>query len=178
MTRSFSLKISAWDKIIVDDDSEKLIGISGLFLPGPSSGEVRPQRAPVINWKQQAQRVHKEAHVFYFVFRHPRTRWYTKCVAACSAGYLLSPVQLIPSFIPLIGFLDDFLILFLGARVVRKLTPPDVLAECHELADAAETRRKEEIRSTAAIVTSAVIATVWIGGAIIASLLMAAYFRH
>jgi uncharacterized membrane protein YkvA (DUF1232 family) len=162
----------------VDDNSEKLIGISGLYLPGPSSEEVRPQRAPVINWKQQAQRVHKEARVFYFVFKHPRTRWYTKCVAACSAGYLLSPVQLIPSFIPLIGFLDDFLILFLGARLVRKLTPPDVLAECHELADAAETRRKEEIRSTAAIVTSVVIATVWIGGAIIASLLMAAYFRH
>lgn len=136
------------------------------------------QRAPVISWKQQAQRVHKEAHVFYFVFKHPRTRWYTKCVAACSAGYLLSPVQLIPSFIPLIGFLDDFLILFWGARVIRKLTPPDVLAECRELADAAETRRKEEIRSTAAIVTCAIIATVWIGGAIIASLLMAAYFRR
>ena len=161
-----------------NDDSANVASISSLSLPGPSSEEVQPQPAPVISWKQQAQRLHKEAHVFYFVFKHPRTRWYTKCVAACSAGYLLSPVQLIPSFIPLIGFLDDFLILFLGAKVVRKLTPPNVLAECDELADAAETRRKEEIRSTAAIVTSVVIATVWIGGAIIASVLMAAYIRH
>jgi uncharacterized membrane protein YkvA (DUF1232 family) len=162
----------------VDGDSEKLIEISGLYLPGPSTEEVPPQPAPVISWKQQAQKLHKEAHVFYFVFKHPRTRWYTKCVAACSAGYLLSPVQLIPSFIPLIGFLDDFLILFLGAKVIRKLTPPDVLAECRELADAAETRRKEEIRSAAAIVTCAVIATVWIGGAILASALMVACFHH
>jgi uncharacterized membrane protein YkvA (DUF1232 family) len=162
----------------VNDDSVNLPRTSSRSLPGPSSEEVRPQPPVAIGWKQQAQRLHKEAHVFYFIFKHPRTRWYTKCVAACTAGYLLSPVQLIPSFIPLIGFLDDFLILFLGAKVIRQLTPPDVLAECHELADAAETRRKEEIRSTAAIVTSVVIATVWIGGAIVASVLMAAYFRH
>jgi len=166
------------NQVIVDDDSEKLTRISGRFLPGPCSEEVQPQPKPAMSWKQQALRVHKEAHVFYFVFKHPRTRWYTKCVAACSAGYLLSPVQLIPSFIPLIGFLDDFLILFLGAKLTRKLTPPDVLAECRELADAAETRRKEEIRSRATVVTSVVIATVWIGGAIIASVLMLAYFRH
>ena len=165
-------------KVIVDNDSENLTGMSGLFLSQPSSKDVPLQPAPAISWKQQAQRLHKEAHLFYFVFKHPRTRWYTKCVAACSAGYLLSPVQLIPSFIPLIGFLDDFLILFLGAKAIRKLTPPDVLVECRELADAAETRRKEEIRSRATMITSVVIATVWIGGAIIASALLLAYFRH
>ena len=131
-----------------------------------------------MRWKQQAQRVHKEAHVFYLVFKHPCTPWYARCLAACTAGYLLSPVQLIPSFIPLIGFLDDFLVLFFGAKVVRKLTPPRVLAECSALADAAETRRKEEMRSRAAVVTAVAIATVWIGGAILASVLMAAYFRR
>jgi uncharacterized membrane protein YkvA (DUF1232 family) len=164
--------------VIVDDDFVDLPRISSRSLPGRSSEEVRPQPPVAISWKQQAQRLHKEAHVFYFVFKHPRTRWYTRCVAACSAGYLLSPVQLIPSFIPLIGFLDDFLILFLGAKVIRKLTPPDVLAECRELADAAETRRKEEIRSMAAMVSSVVVTTVWIGGAVIASVLIVAYFRH
>jgi uncharacterized membrane protein YkvA (DUF1232 family) len=161
----------------VDDPSVNLSSTS-LSLPGPSSEEVRPKPPFAMRWKQPAKRVYKEAHTFYLVFKHPCTPWYAKCVAACAAGYLLSPVQLIPSFIPLIGFLDDFLILFLGAKVIRKLTPPDVLAECRELADAAETRRKEEIRSMAVIVTSVVIATVWIGAAIIASVLMAAYFRH
>ena len=72
--------------------------------------------------------MHEEALFFYFVFKHPRTRWYTRCIAACAAGYLLSPVQLIPSFIPLIEFLDDFLVLFLAAKAVRRITPSDVLA--------------------------------------------------
>lgn len=160
----------------MDDDSANLIRT--LSLPGPSSEEERPKPLLATSWKQQAQQLHKDAHVFYLVFKHPCTPWYTRCLAACTAGYLLSPVQLIPSFIPLIGFLDDFLILFLGAKLIRKLTPPDVLAECGELADAAERRRKEEIRSMAAMVTSVVIATVWMGGAIIASVLMATYFRH
>jgi len=131
-----------------------------------------------MGWKQQAQRLRKEAHVFYFVFKHPRTRWYARLLAVCTAGYLLSPVQLIPSFIPVIGFLDDFAVLFLGAKLLTRITPPDVLAECRKLADAAETRRKEEIRSTAAVVASIVIATVWLLAAITASALMAKYIRY
>ena len=99
-------------------------------------------------------------------------------MAVCTAGYLLSPVQLIPSFIPVIGFLDDFAVLFLGAKLLTRITPPDVLAECRKLADAAETRRKEEIRSTAAVVASIVIATVWLLAAITASALMAKYIRY
>src|SRR5271169_6810561 len=98
-----------------------------------------------MSWKERAQRLQKEAHVFYFAFKHPRVPWYARVVAACSAGYLFSPIQLIPSFIPVIGFLDDFMVLFLGAKVVQKLTPPAALRECRELADAAETRRKEEV---------------------------------
>src|SRR5271167_3995479 len=108
---------------------------------------VRSKPPVAASWRRRVQRLQKEAHVFYFVFMHPRTRWYTKLIAAGSAGYLFSPVQLIPSFIPVIGFMDDALVLFLGAKVVQKLTPPDALRECRELADAAETRRREEVRS-------------------------------
>jgi len=129
-------------------------------------------------WKQQAQRVHKEAHVFYFVFKHPRTRWYTRGVAACTAGYLFSPVQLIPSFIPVIGFLDDFLVLLLGAKVVKRLTPPDVLSECRALADAAETRRNEDPSSGFARLAVVVITTLWVLAAVTASALVAAYIYH
>jgi|SRR5450631_1978461 uncharacterized membrane protein YkvA (DUF1232 family) len=132
----------------------------------------------LMHWRQQARRLHKEAHVFYFVFKHPSTRWYTKCVAACTAGYLLSPVQLIPSFIPVIGFLDDVLVLFLGAKVVRRLTPPNVLSECRELADAAETRRREEITSRFARFSFAVIVTLWLLAVVTASALVAAYIYH
>ncbi len=130
------------------------------------------------NWKQQAQRLQKEAHVFYFIFKHPRTRWYTKCLSACTAGYLLSPIQLIPSFIPVIGFLDDILVLFLGAKLVKKLTPPDVLRECCERADAAETRRREEVRSGFARFALVAIAALWLAAVVTASTLVAAYIYH
>lgn len=132
----------------------------------------------MMNWRQQAQRLHKEALVFYFVFKDPRTRWYTRSVAAGTATYLFSPIQLIPSFIPVIGFLDDFLVLFLGAKVVKRLTPPDVLSECRELAAAAETRRKGEIRSGFARFAFATIATLWLLAVVTASALFAAYFYH
>lgn len=129
------------------------------------------------SWKQQAQRLQKEAHLFYFVFKHPRTRWYSRLLAVCTFGYLVSPVQLIPSFIPFIGFLDDFAVLFLGAKLLKKITPPDVLAECQQLADAAEIRRKEEVRSTAALVASIVIALLWLLAAMAASAWMAKYIH-
>jgi uncharacterized membrane protein YkvA (DUF1232 family) len=99
-------------------------------------------------------------------------------VAACTAGYLFSPVQLIPSFIPVIGFLDDFLVLFLGAKVVQKLTPPDALRECRELADAAETRRKEEVRSGLARFAFGAIGALWLLAVVAASALVAAYIYH
>lgn len=96
---------------------------------------VLDKRPPMsMDWKQKAQRMQMEARVFYFVLKNPRTRWYARLVAACSVGYLLSPIQLIPNFIPVLGFADDVLVLFLGAKLLRKITPPDLMAECRELA--------------------------------------------
>ena len=131
----------------------------------------------MMSWKQRAQRLQNEAHVFYFVFKHPRTRWYARLVAACTTAYLFSPIQLIPNFIPVIGMMDDFLVLFLGVKLLRRITPADVLTECRKLAHAAETRRKEEIR-WAGVVVSVAIATVWLLVAIVASVLLAAYIYH
>src|SRR5208282_6192171 len=111
-----------------------------------------------VNWRRRAQRLQKEAHVFYIVFKHPRTRWYTRLVAACTAAYLFSPIQLIPNFIPVIGSLDDLLVLFVGAKLLKKMTPAEVLTECREVADAAETRRRQEVRSVASVVIPIVIA--------------------
>ncbi|MGA7186933.1 MAG: YkvA family protein, partial [Candidatus Acidiferrales bacterium] len=128
-----------------------------------------------MNWKVQAQRVQREAYVYYFAFKHPRVPWYAKLVAACSAAYLFSPIQLIPSYIPVIGFLDDFLVLFVAARLLQRIIPPEVLAECRALADAAEMRRKQEIRSTGAIIGFVAIAAVWLLVAAGVSILIARY---
>ena len=104
--------------------------------------------------------------------------WHARLVAACTAGYLFSPIQLIPSFIPVIGFLDDLLVLFVGVKLVQRITPPDVLTESRQLAEAAEVRRKEEIRSSAAIVAAVVVPAVWLLAAVAGSGLMAAYISH
>jgi uncharacterized membrane protein YkvA (DUF1232 family) len=96
-------------------------------------------------------------------------------VAACTAAYLFSPIQLIPNYIPVIGILDDLLVVFLGVKLLQRLTPADVLAESRELADAAEVRGKKEIKSVSAVLVSIAIATVWLLAAIAASLVMAAY---
>ena len=72
-------------------------------------------------WKRQAQLLQREARGFYFAFKHPRVHWCAKLVAAGTAAYLFSPIQLIPSFIPVVGFLDDLLILFLGVKLLQRI---------------------------------------------------------
>lgn len=136
---------------------------------------MRREPASEMNWKVQAQRVQREAYVYYFAFKHPRVHWYAKLVAACSAAYLLSPIQLIPSYIPVIGFLDDFLVLFVAAKILQRIIPPEVLAECRGLADAAEMRRKQEIKSTGAAIAFVAIVAVWLLAAAGVSILMARY---
>jgi len=101
--------------------------------------------------------------------------WYARLVAACTAGYLFSPIQLIPSFIPAIGFLDDLLVLFLGVKLLQKITPPDVLTECHHLAEAADVQNKDETRSSATIAAAIVVGTVWLIAALAGGGLLAAY---
>jgi len=128
-----------------------------------------------ISWKEQAQRLQKEAFVLYFVFKNPRTPWYVRGVALCSAAYPFSPVQLIPSFIPVIGFLDDFLIVFAGAKLVRRFTPPELLRECREQAAAAEARRSEEIQPGLARFAIVLSAATWLLAAVVASALLTAY---
>ena len=111
----------------------------------------------------------------YFAFKHPRVPWYAKVVAACTAGYMFSPIQLIPNFIPGIGFLDDFLVLFLGVKVLQRMIPADILMECREQAKAADMRRKDEVRSRTALIAVLAVALVWLSVAIAASVLIASH---
>jgi uncharacterized membrane protein YkvA (DUF1232 family) len=140
-----------------------------------STRDVTRRLGVAMSWKQKAQRLQKEVHVFYFAFKHPRVPWYARLVAACAAGYLFSPIQLIPNYIPVIGFVDDFAVLFLGAKILQKIIPPAVFTECRELADAAEIRRKEEMTSAPAVVAFVVIAAIWLLGAVGTGILMAKY---
>jgi uncharacterized membrane protein YkvA (DUF1232 family) len=65
----------------------------------------------------------------YLAARDPRTPWYAKALALCVAGYALSPLDLIPDFVPVLGYLDDAVIVPLGILAVVRLIPPEILAE-------------------------------------------------
>jgi len=126
-------------------------------------------------WREHSQRIQREAQTFYFAFKHPRVHWYAKLVAACTAGYLFSPVQLIPNFIPVFGLLDDFLTFVLGVKLLQRIIPPDVLLECREQAKAAEMQRKDAGTSMAAIIAFLAVAMVWLFAAITVNRLIAVY---
>lgn len=72
----------------------------------------------------------RQTRIMMLVLRHPGVPWFAKVVAGCSVGYIFSPIQLIPSFIPVIGQLDDLAVLFLGMKLLRRLTPAAIFADC------------------------------------------------
>jgi uncharacterized membrane protein YkvA (DUF1232 family) len=104
--------------------------------------------------KQWARIVKRDAHAVYLAARDPSVPWYVKALALGIAGYALSPIDLIPDFIPLLGYLDDMIIVPLGILAVVKLIPPEIMAEHRALAAAAQDR---PVGRAAAIV----IAVVW-----------------
>jgi uncharacterized membrane protein YkvA (DUF1232 family) len=62
--------------------------------------------------------------------RHPAVPWPVRAVAFCAVGYVLSPIQIIPNFIPVVGLLDDVVVVRIAAALVRRITPDRVLVEC------------------------------------------------
>ncbi len=109
------------------------------------------------SWKERVRALKKETFTLYLAWRHPRVPWYAKALALLVAGYALSPIDLIPDFIPVLGYLDDLVLIPLGIMLVIRLIPEEVLAECR--------RQSEEIVGRAtrlAKVAAAVIVSIWI----------------
>jgi uncharacterized membrane protein YkvA (DUF1232 family) len=79
--------------------------------------------------KAWARGLKRDVHAIYLASRDPRTPWYARAAAVLVAAYALSPIDLIPDFVPILGYLDDLLIVPLGILLVIRLIPPDVLAE-------------------------------------------------
>src|SRR5678815_5947643 len=100
--------------------------------------------------RQWARIVKRDAHAIYLAARDPRVPWYAKALALCVAGYALSPIDLIPDFIPVLGYLDDLIIVPLGIVAVVKLIPPEIMAE-HRAAAAMASERPISLPGAAAI---------------------------
>lgn len=88
----------------------------------------------VDRWKRHARRLKLKTYAIYLAYKDPRTPWYARLVAACVVGYAFSPIDLIPDPIPVLGYLDDLVLVPLGVWIVLKMIPPPVLAECQEKA--------------------------------------------
>ena len=102
--------------------------------------------------KRQARRLKTETYAVYLAYRDPRVPLYARVFAALVVGYALSPIDLIPDFIPFLGYLDDLILVPLGLTLVLRMIPDEVLTECREKARTLED--KPVNRKAAAIVVS------------------------
>jgi uncharacterized membrane protein YkvA (DUF1232 family) len=109
--------------------------------------------------KAWARDLNRDGYAIYLASRDPRMPWYAKILAVAVAAYALSPIDLIPDFIPVIGYLDDLIILPLGIWLVVSLIPDEIMVEYRAKADQAVGRPS----STAGM---AAIILLWIVGAL------------
>ena len=109
--------------------------------------------------KQWARSIKRDVIALWIAARDPRVPWYAKAVAGLVAAYALSPIDLIPDFIPIIGYLDDLLIVPAGIMLAVKLTPADLMDEFRRLA----TLRGERPISR---VGAAAVILIWIATAV------------
>ncbi len=122
--------------------------------------------------KQLAKQLKKETYAIYLASTDQRVPWYARVLAGVTVAYAFSPIDLIPDFIPIFGYLDDLIIVPLGIWLVLKMIPPAVLAECREKA-AAEIERGKPINRAAA----AIIVAIWISFGILAAIWLKQIFK-
>ena len=104
-------------------------------------------------WKQWAGRLKSETYALYLAYGDPRMPWYAKLFAALVVGYAFSPIDLIPDAIPVLGYLDDLILVPLGVALAIRMIPDEVLKDCREKARAAEGR---PVNRVAAVIVVAV----------------------
>jgi uncharacterized membrane protein YkvA (DUF1232 family) len=102
----------------------------------------------------EARRLRREVHALYLACRDPRVPWYAKTLAAGIVAYAFSPIDLIPDFIPVLGYLDELVLLPLGVLAVRALIAGPVMTNCRERADAALQQGKPVSRVGAAFIVA------------------------
>jgi len=110
--------------------------------------------------RQWASRIKRDGVTLWFAYRHPGTPWFAKLLAAFVVAYALSPIDLIPDFIPVLGYLDDALLLPGLIWLNIRLIPADVLEECRQRADL---WMKEQGAKPRSIAGAVLVLAVWIG---------------
>ncbi|MEX0733367.1 MAG: DUF1232 domain-containing protein [Steroidobacteraceae bacterium] len=109
-------------------------------------------------FKQRVRELESATLALYLAARHPATPWYAKLLATGIAAYAFSPIDLIPDFIPVLGLLDDLILLPLGIALAIKLIPQDVMTECRARAAQAFKDGKPISRLAATVIIA-----IWLG---------------
>jgi len=137
---------------------------------GVSSGSLRPwlpagyrhcsferKRSLLEELQQRAHRLKSETFALYLAARNPGTPWYAKLLVAGIVAYALSPIDLIPDFVPVLGYLDDLILIPMGIALAIKMIPDSVLAECRA-------RAQETVKNGMPVsrVAGAVIVIIWL----------------
>ena len=107
-----------------------------------------------------AQALRRESLVLYYAAGEPRTPWYARLLAGAVVAYALSPIDLIPDFIPVLGYLDDLILVPIGIALTLKLVPAKVLSDARLSAEKALERPKS-------VATAAVVVAIWVGLAVL-----------
>ena len=121
-------------------------------------------------WKQRARQLKTEAHALYLAYRDPRVPWYARLYAAFVVGYILSPIDPIPDFIPVIGYLDELLLVPVFVALARRMIPAEVLAEHRAAAQSATIGTRKHW------IAAGIIIAAWIAAAVASAILVARLF--
>lgn len=125
--------------------------------------------------KDWAKALKRQVMVLWFSCRHPRTPTLAKVLAVVVVAYALSPIDLIPDFIPVLGYLDDVILMPLGIWLVMRLMPAGVLAECRQQAADHERNRTPRPKN---LIAGALIVVIWLVVAVLCWQAASHYWRQ
>ena len=108
-------------------------------------------------WKRRARQLTAQTYALYLAYRHPRTPWYAKVFAALIVGYVFSPIDPIPDFIPGVGLLDEMVVVPIGVLIAAKMIPREVMDEYREKA-----REVAEGEKPVSRIAAVVVVAVWL----------------
>jgi uncharacterized membrane protein YkvA (DUF1232 family) len=108
-------------------------------------------------WKRRARQLSTQTYALYLAYRHPRTPWYAKVFAALVVGYVFSPLDPIPDFIPGVGLLDEMVVVPVGVLIAAKMIPRPVMEQCQ-----AKAREVAEGEKPVSRVAAVVVVAVWL----------------
>jgi uncharacterized membrane protein YkvA (DUF1232 family) len=114
------------------------------------------------NWRTKSKHLKSEVFAVYLASKHPKTPWYAKALAVFIIGYASSPIDLIPDFIPVIGYLDDLIVVPAGIALLVKMIPKEVLEECRERARSQSIMKKPKSWTAVMVIVMIWLAVIYL----------------